>query len=166
MANCRMLDTSVTGADFRELSYHLMHDANFLPDVLRDYKCMTGAYISAVECCHQPFALVNGDNKMGGAFFITSIIPGHEATLLCWVWDRKAYTSTTHRIMNDYIGACADEYQLSRLVSRTPDDKKLGKLLEHLGFKLEGRFRSGYKSGGKLQTLFQYRRLFNYGGVS
>jgi RimJ/RimL family protein N-acetyltransferase len=164
MANIRQYDTSLTGPDCRELTYRLMNEKNFLPDIYHDYPIMIAEYSRRMSECCQPFALVDGKNQLGGMFFISDIVPGHEATFYVWVWNPKCYTATTSRFMAEYIEHYAEEYGLSRVVCRTPDDKKCGRMLEKLFFKLEGRFRNGWKGGGRLSTLFCYRRLFS-GGV-
>jgi hypothetical protein len=159
MASVRRYDTSVAGSDFRELSYHLMSDKNFLPDVLMDMKRMLEEYQFMMGRCCQPFALVDNDNKIAGVFFISDVVPGHEATFYAWAWG-KWCTGDTRRFVLEYIEHYAEEYQLARVVCRTPDDKGLGRLLEHMYFKLESRAKHGYKAGGKLMTLYAYRRLF------
>jgi RimJ/RimL family protein N-acetyltransferase len=164
MSNCRRLDTAITGNDFSEFSYRLLNEKNYLPDILKGMTRMMEEYAHTMSRCCQPFALVGPGNKMGGVFFINGVIPGHEADFYMWMWNPKCYTATTNKFLMGYIEHYAEEYQLARVVCRTPDDKGLGRLLEALGFKLEGRFRNAYKSGGVLTTLYQYRRLFRFGG--
>lgn len=163
MSNVRRYDTSLVGGDFKEFSYRLMNEKNYLPDVLRDYKRLVEEYQFMMGRCCQPFALVDNKNQLAGVFWMADVVPGHEGTFYIWIWG-KCYTSTTYTFILEYIEHYAEEYQLARVVCRTPDDKKLGELLERLFFKLEGRFSRAYKSGGKLQCLYQYRRLFS-GGV-
>jgi RimJ/RimL family protein N-acetyltransferase len=163
MPQCRRLDTAVTSSDFSEFSYRLLNEKNYLPDVLHDLPRMMSEYARVMGSCCQPFALVDGKNKMGGVFFISDIEPGHQATFYAWLWGR-VYSATTNRFMMGYIEHYAEEYQLSRVVCRTPDER-LGAMLERLGFKLEGRFAKGYRSGGKSMCLYQHRRLFRFGGV-
>ena len=163
MAHARRFDASLVSPDTKEFTFHLQHEKNFLPDVLLDYPRMMEEYQNTMARCCQPFALVGNDNKMGGVFFLSDIVPEHQAVLYIWIWG-KCYTATTHRFMLGYIEHYAEEYQLARVVCRTPDDKRLGRLLERLFFKLESRGAKGYKSGGRLMTLFGYRRLFNYAG--
>ena len=158
MSSVRRYDTSLTSDDTREFTYHLMNDKFFLPDVLKDYPRMMSEYQHQMSMCAQPFGLVGNDNKLGGVFFISELVPGHEGTFFCWIWG-KVYTSTTHTFMLEYIEHYAEEYGLARVVCRTPDER-LGRLLERLFFKLEGRFKNGWKSGGKTSSLYQYRRLF------
>jgi len=160
MSHARVFDTSLVGPDLKELTYRLLNEKNFLPDVLLDTKKVmeTSQIVFSSSC--QPFALVSDDNKLGGMFYIGDVIPGHDATFYIWVWDGKSVTSKTLPFIREYIEATADEYGLCRVVARTPC-KKLCHLLEHLGFLMEGRFKSGYKSRGKLCVLFQMRRLFN-----
>ena len=159
MSHCRMLDASLVGGDMREFSFRLLNEKNFIPDILRDTKKVmeTAEFVFRSSC--QPFALVDGQNKLGGVFYISDVIPGHEATFYIWVWNGKAITSKTLPFIREYIEATADEYGLYRVVARTPC-KKCCHLLEHLGFLLEGRFKNGYKSNGRLCVLFQLRRLF------
>lgn len=163
MSNCRRYDTSLVGGDFKEFSYRLMNEKNYLPDVLKDYKRLVDEYQFMMGRCCQPFALVDGKNLMGGVFFMSDIVPGHEGVLYIFIWNPKVYTATTNRFMYGYIEHYAEENQLARVVCRTPDEK-LGRLLEKLSFRMESRAKHGYKAGGKLMTLYAYRRLFS-GGV-
>ena len=165
MSSIRRFDGSLTGEDTREFTYRLMSCNNFLPDVYHDYSRMMEEYSHMLSRCCQPYAMVTPDNKIGGAFFISDVVPGHEAILYVWIWDNRAYTATTARFFGEYIEAAAGENELARIVCRTPDDKKLGRLLEKMGFKLESRAKSGWKGGGRLSTLFGYRRLFRSGGA-
>ena len=167
MALCRRFDPSLTGSDTKELTFRLMNVHGFLPDVLHDYKRMMLEYQHMMETCCQPFAMVGPDNKMGGVFFLANVVPGHEGQLLIWIWDSRCYTATTRKFLDGYVEHFAEEMGLARMVCRTPDDKKLGRLLEKMGWKLESRAKHGYKSGGRFSTLFGYRRLFRIvGGVS
>jgi hypothetical protein len=160
MSHTRMFDTALANSDMRELSFRLLNEANYLPDVLMDTKKVMETATSVFCSSLQPFALVNDKNKLGGVFYIGDVIPGHDATFYIWVWDGKCITSKTLPFIREYIEASSEEYGLCRVVARTPC-KKLCHLLEHCGFKMEGRFASGYKSRGKLMTLFQLRVLFN-----
>jgi len=137
-----------------------MNDKWYLPDILKDYPRMMERYAKTMGECCQPFGLVNSNNKLGGVFFMSDITPEHEGVFYCWLWDKSCYTPTTHRFMLGYIEHLVEEFGLCRVVCRTPDEQGLGRLLERLFFKLEGRFRSGYKHGGRLYTMFCYRRLF------
>ena len=157
MATIRALDTSLAGSDLRELSFRLLNTPLYVPDVLRDTKRIMETATKVFSTCLQPFALVDKANKLGGAFFVSDIIPEHEATFYQWVWG-DVITPTTLPFMRGYIEECAGEYGLARVVARTPC-VKCGHLLEHLGFKMEGRFARGYKSGGRLHTLYQFRNL-------
>ena len=166
MATCRRFDPSLTGSDTKELTFRLMNVPGFLPDVLHDYKRMMLEYQHMMETCCQPFAMVCPDNKMGGAFFLGDVSPGHEGTLFVWIWDPRCYTATTRKFLDGYVEHFAEDMALARMVCRTPDDGKLGRLLERMGFKLEGRFRNGWKGGGRLSPLYQYRKLFRVVGGS
>lgn len=164
MASIRRFDPGLTGADVKEFTFHLMNDKWFLPDVLHDYQRMMEEYAHQMSLCLQPFALVDSKNALAGVLFLTVHSPGHEATFYIWLWGR-CYTPATKRFMMEYLEHYAEEYGLARIVCKTPDDKGLGRILERLGFKLESRAKHGYKSGGKLTTLYGYRRLFS-GGVA
>jgi hypothetical protein len=159
MASCRRFDSALASQDTKELTFHLMNDKFYLPDIYRDYARMLGKYQQVMAECRQPFSLVNGDNKLGGVFFMSDIVLNHEGVFYCWIWDKSCYTPTTARFMGEYITHFAEECLLGRVVCRTPDDKGLGRMLERLGFKLEGRFARGFRHGGKSWTMFQYRIL-------
>jgi hypothetical protein len=155
-----MLDTNLLSPDMREFTYHLLNDKLFLPDIFKDMKRVMEMAPAVFASACQPFAIVGGDNKIGGVFYITDVIPGHEANLYIWVWNGKVVTSKTLPFIREYIEATAEEYGLCRLVARTPC-KKLCHLLKHLGLTEEARLKFGFKSGGRLMTLFQFRRLFS-----
>jgi len=129
MASVRRYDASLVGGDFKEFSYRLQSEKNFLPDVLMDMKRMLEEYQFMMGRCCQPFALVGPDNKIGGVFFISDVVPGHEATFFCWQWLKGVITPATLRFINEYIEHYAEENGLARVVCRTPDDKGLGRLL-------------------------------------
>jgi hypothetical protein len=100
---------------------------------------------------------VNHKNKLGAVFFVADVVPEHEGVLHFWLWEKSCYSHSVHRFVLDYIEACMAENGLVRVVCRTPDEKGLGRLLERWGFKLEGRFARGWRSGGRSAILFQYR---------
>lgn len=160
MASIRRLDTNPASADTAEFTFRLQNSPLYIPDIYRDYSRMLSKYQQMMCECIQPWCLVH-DNKLGGVFFVSEVEPGHQGTLFFWMWNPKCYTATTKEFINGYIEHCAENYELDRIVCRTPDDRGLGRMLERLGFRLEGRFRAGYKHGGKLFTLFQFRRLFS-----
>lgn len=161
MAICRRYDSSLTGSDFKEFSFRLMSEKNYIPDVYHDYQRLLDKYNSVMKECCQPWAMVDGAGKLGGVFYISDIVPGHEGVLYLWLWNPRCYTATTKQFLGEYLEYAARSYELNRLVCRTPDDRGLGRLLDRLGFKLEGRFRNAWKSGGRLSTLFQYRVLYS-----
>ena len=166
MSHCRRFDPALTGEDTKEFTFKILNSPGFLPDVLRDYPRLMAEYQHAMNTCCQPFAMVGPDNKMGGVFFLSNVVPGHEGQLFLWIWNPKCYTATTRKFLEGYIEHFAEEMGLARVYCRTPDDKKKGRLLEKMGWKLESRAKSGWKSGGVLSTLFGYRKLFRItGGV-
>jgi len=160
MSSLRRFDPALTGSDFREFSYRLMSVPGFLPDIYKDMSRMLAKYNSVMAECCQPWALVDGHNQIGGVFFVSDIEPSHQGQFYCWIWKPGCYTVSTHGAMESYLSDCAMSNQLDRISCRTWDDKHLGRLLERLGFKLEGRFSRAWKSAGRLSNLYCYRRLF------
>ena len=159
MASCRKFDSGLMSDDTREFTFRLKSEKLYLPDVYQGYDRMIEKYNEVMGQC-QPWAMVNSKNKLGGVFFTVVTESGHCGEFFVWIWDKTCYSPATHRFMLDYIEYCAESNRLDRIVCRTPDDKCLGRLLERLYFKLEGRFKGGYKCGGRLYTLYQFRRLF------
>jgi len=153
----KRLDTSLIGGDFRELSFQLLHKPNYLPDCLRDIKAMSEQFVYMTNASGQ-FMGAYDEDKLGGFWFLGDIVPGHEATFFGWFWDR--WTLGTVKSIRAYIKRYVGEYELARVTARTPDDKVYGRMLEQIGFKLEGRFKSAWKGGGNLSTLYCYRILF------
>lgn len=160
MATIRRLDAGLASKDTAEFTFRLINEKNYLPDIYKDYERMLGKYQSVMSECCQPWGFCNHKNQLGGVMFVSDVVPCHEGVLYIWMWDKSCYTATTHRFMMDYIEHCVMSNQLDRMVCRTPDDKGLGRLLERLKFKLEARMKCGYRSGGRSQVLFQYRKLF------
>ena len=154
----KRLDTSLVGGDFRELSYQLLHKPNYLPDCLKDIKVFTDMFSHMVNVSGQFMGVYDGD-KLGGFWFLGDIVPGHEATFFAWFWDKSCYTPLVVRTIRSYIRDYVSEFGLVRIVARTPDDRVYSRVLEQIGFKLEGRFAHGFRSFGKTTTLFQYRIL-------
>lgn len=157
MATIRRLDTSMTSQDTSDFTFSLLHHAGFVPDVYSDLPRLLEKYQQTMESCCQPWCVVNKKGKLGAVFFVGDIIQDHEGVFYLWCWDKSCYTHNVHRFIGEYIDACMTENGLVRVVSRTPDDKVLGRVLERLGFKLEGRLARAWKSGGRLSVLFQYR---------
>lgn len=160
MASIRRYDPAPTGSDFREFSYRLLNTPGFLPDIYHDIERLLAKHSQAMAECCQPMAMVDQAGRLGGVFWVGDIEYAHQACLYAWLWSPAVYTATTARAMAEYLTDCAASNQLDRIVCRTPDDRRLGRLLERLGFKLEGRFSRAWKAGGRLQTLYQYRLIF------
>ena len=159
MASCRLLDTALTSKDILEFSFRLINEKLYLPDVIRDVKRVMEVATDTFNKSCQPFALVNSKNELGGAFFLSDIVPGHEAVFYLWCWDGRCVTATTLPFIREYIDANAEEYGLGRVTARTPC-RKLCHLLNHLGLREEGRFSKGYRHGGKSVNLYQLRKLY------
>lgn len=151
----KKLNCSLTSDDFRELSYRLLYTPNYLPDCLRDIKELTESFVHMTNGAGEFFGIHH--DGLAGFFFLADIVPRHEATFFSWFWGKL--TSGDIRFIQDYINEYSKQFGLCRIVARTPDDKKHGRILEMIGFRLEGRFRNAYKSGGKLSVMFQYRIL-------
>lgn len=159
MASVRRLDPQLASQDTADFTFALMNRKDFVPDVYRDLPRLLEKYQNVMSECCQPYGVVNGKNKLGCVFFVGDIEPEHQGCFYFWCWDKGCYTPSVHRFVLEYLEACMTENGLIRLVCRTPDEKGLGRLLEHLGFKLEGRFARGFKSGGRPLNMYQYRRF-------
>ena len=159
MGTIRRLDTAPLSDDTGAFTYALLHHPGFVPDIYNDLARLVPKYEQVMCSCCQPWGVVNGKGKLGAVFFVGDVVPDHEGVFYFWCWDKLCYSHSVHRFVRDYIEACMTENGLVRMVCRTPDEKGLGRLLEHLGFKLEGRFARGFKSGGRSSNLYQYRIL-------
>src|SRR5512135_2505023 len=102
MSFCRNLDTQVASPDMREFTFRLLNMPMYVPDILHDLKKVLAAATEMFEVCQQPYAIVDGDNKIGGAFFISNVIPEHEGTLYLWAWGKDAITATTLGFIDEY----------------------------------------------------------------
>ena len=159
MSLIRRLDTQLGSQDTSDFTYALMKFPGFVPDVYHDLPRLLDKYQKTMAECCQPWCVLNKKGKLGAVFFIGDVVPDHEGVFYLWCWDRCCYTHSVHRFVREYLEACMTENGLIRLVARTHDDKGLGRLLERLGFKLEGRFSRAWRSGGRSSNLYQYRIL-------
>jgi hypothetical protein len=141
-----------------EFVYRLLNCPNYLPDSMRDYKVITSDIGRILESAAPPVGICDSGGKLCGVFCIIDITPGHQARFVCWIWDKEAFSHNVFKAIEHYIGMNMAEMGLRRMVCQTPDES-LCELLKRLGFKIEGRFKSGYKSGGKFHLLYQLRKL-------
>ena len=163
MANIKELDWSVASDDLKEMTFRLINESPFLPDLLRNMDTLSTAINDTFSRSQTPYGMY-GKNGLGGFFYVTDVVPEHDASFYCWVWDRSAFSHRAVRAIREYIEKAAREYLLRRMTARAAE-KNLCHLLEHIGFKSEGRFRFGYKTHGKLMTLIQYRAIINKDGI-
>ena len=159
--NIRKLDARLPSADFRELSYQLLHRDGYLPDCYKDIKRFTEQWEFMMGRSIPPVGVYDGD-KLLGFWFISDVAIGHEGTFYMWLWG--GVKPSVVKAMREYIDTYARECGLCRLVCHTPDEKGYGRLLNCLGLKLESRAKNAWKSNGRLGVLFTYRKLWPYNG--
>lgn len=153
----KKFDCSLAGSDYRELSFRLLYKPNYVPDIIHEVGKLSDTFVHMNKTGEEMYGVFT-DKGLVGFFFIGDIVPEHEGVLFSWFWDR--FPHGTIRFMRDYVEQIAWKYGLCRITARTIDDKMHGHILEMCGMKLESRAKWAYKSGGRLQTLYTYRKLF------
>lgn len=150
------MDKNLAGEQVKELTFHLLHDHLFAPDHVRDMtpllKRLRAVFAEKETAL---FGIYDDDGNMGGVFGLSGVIKGHDATFYLWLWG-KVLTPGLIKNIRNFLTYMKDLYELKRVTTVTADDKHLA-LLGLIGFKVEGRFRAGFKWDGKFFQLYQLR---------
>lgn len=157
--NIEQMNTDMASADMNTLTYRLMNEKYGLPDCNRNYKKVTTLLKDAAKQSDAIFMGVYDDEgELCGSFGITDVVPFHEGRFYMLLWDKKAMVPSTLKFVKNFVDCVAGTYDLRRIVIQTPC-QRLCRVLKNAGFKVEGRFRHGYKWNDKYYTLYQLRKL-------
>jgi len=155
----RKLDKNLAHEDWKVLTFHLLEEPLFVPDSLKGYGPLLLALKRVVD---EPLSIFMGiyndeTDELVGAFGIINIVPEDDARFVFWCWDKSAVTHTMVKECRDLITYVKGTYKLYRITAQSATDWLTRFLQEFIGFKVEGRFRGGYKHGGKFHNLYQLR---------
>ena len=156
---CKPVDSSLTSPDLKEVIYQLLHNDGYVPDCYKDMKRLTAKLASAANGPTPLHGVYNNSGELSGCYLAVVTSPGHEGEFYSWFW-KPCMTTGVIRAIRNYLEKSAHGLCLDRMVARTADEKTHGRVLSLAGMTLEGRFKNAFKCGGKLRTLYQYRRLF------
>jgi len=150
------LDLNLAGNDMKALTFELVERPLFVPDAIRDYRNLLRTVRRVTEGYGAEFRAIRHDDKLVGAFGVFNIVPQTDAEFALWIWDKTGLTHQTIRNIRDILTYMKDFHGLRRVTTHSADDRHV-RILELIGFKIEGRFRHGYKSGGKFHNMYQLR---------
>lgn len=154
--NIESFDTTLTGADVKDLSFQLLTRPLFVPDPLRDYKPLLSVMRRVLQEPGTNMMAIRNDEKLVGTYGLINVVPGVDGRFVAWLWDRSAVTPGTVKAVRDFIAYSKDFHALRRVTAQSACEK-MNRFLELVGFKVEGRFRHGMKWGEKFHNMYQLR---------
>lgn len=150
------LDKNLVGDRVTEFTFHLSHDRLFAPDHLRDVPSLLRQLKAAFAEKESVLFGIFNDDAMVGVFGLTNVVKGHDAQFRLWLWGKGGLTIGLVKNIRNFLTYMKDLYGLKRVTAQTADEDHL-RLLGLIGFKVEGRFRAGFKWDGKYFQLYQLR---------
>jgi hypothetical protein len=153
----KQLDKNLAGEDMKVFAFKLLNEPLFVPDSIRDYAPLLKTLKRVVE---EPLSVLmgayNDADELRGVFGVINIVPETDARFVLWTWGKPALTHHLVRDCRDLITYVKGTYELRRVTALAASEKQ-SQVLQLIGFKVEGRFRSGYKHKGQYHNLFQLR---------
>ena len=144
----------------KDISYQMVNHPFILSDEVKSYD-FAWRYIFDVVCGGkiQFYGIENDSGQMKGLMAVTSIVPGHKAELIFWVWEYTLFDSEKFiEEMKEFLEKQMLKYAIHRLSYET-SDAELAKRLEDLGFKIEGRQKYAFMKNEKMITNFLLRKI-------
>ena len=156
MVTIKPLDRSMTGDEFKKWTFHLLNGAYACPDAIRDYTPLVKVIKRLFDEKDNVFMSIVTDHGLVGVFGIINITKGHNAQFVSWFIDKGSVTAGVVKNIRNFLTYCKDVYSLKRITAETACDKH-ERILGIIGFKLEGRFRHGFKWHGGFRNLVRMR---------
>lgn len=153
----KQLDKNLAGEDMKVFAFRLLNEPLFVPDSIRDYAPLLKALKRIVE---EPLSVLmgayNASDDLVGVFGVINIVPETDARFVLWTWGKPAVTPQLIKDCRDLLTYIKGTYELRRVTAQAASEGQ-SRLLQTIGFKVEGRFRNGYKHAGQFHNLFQLR---------
>lgn len=156
MSEITQFDVNLAGPDVKDLSFQLLSRPLFVPDPIRDYKPLLTVMRRVLQEPGTNMMAIRNDEKLVGTYGLINVVPGVDARFVAWLWDKAAVTGGTVHAVRDFIAYSKDFHALRRVTAQSACEK-MNRFLELVGFKVEGRFRHGYKWGEKFHNMYQLR---------
>lgn len=153
----RKLDKNLATGDMKAFAFRLLNEPLFVPDQIKDYAPLLKVLKRIVD---EPLSVLMGaydaNDELSGVFGVVNIVPETDARFVLWTWGKPAVTPQLIKDCRDLLTYIKGTYELRRVTAQAASEGQ-SRLLQVIGFKVEGRFRSGYKHGGQFHNLFQLR---------
>jgi len=149
-------DINLAGADVKDLSFQLLNRPLFVPDPIRDYKPLLVVMRRVLQEPGTNMMAIRNNDTLVGTYGLINVTPGVDGRFIAWLWDKSAVTPGTVKSVRDFIAYSKDFHALRRVTAQSACEK-MNRFLELVGFKVEGRFRHGFKWGEKFHNLYQLR---------
>jgi len=153
----KKLDKNLATGDMKAFAFRLLNEPLFVPDQIKDYAPLLKALKRVVD---EPLSVLMGaydaSDELTGVFGVVNIVPETDARFVLWAWGKPAVTPKLIKDCRDLLTYIKGTYELRRVTAQAASEGQ-SRLLQVIGFKVEGRFRSGYKHGGQFHNLFQLR---------
>jgi len=156
MIEITQFDISLTGPDVKDLSFQLLTRPLFVPDPIRDYKPLLSVMRRVLEEPGANMMAIRNNDALVGTYGLINVVPGVDGRFVCWLWEKSAVTPGAVKAVRDFIAYSKDFHALRRVTAQSACSK-MNRFLELVGFKIEGRFRHGFKWDNRFSNLFQLR---------
>jgi len=145
-----------TDVKIKELASRLMNDYLYLSDEFRDWKIIYKILFNNISNKKSNDFWEIGE--FGGILGFTGILEGWKCGVTLKFWDKKLWGTKFVREARELIKEIMNKYNLKRISTSSPDERivKMAKLVR---FKVEGRFKCGFKWNNKFYTLHMLRIL-------
>ena len=94
--------------------------------------------------------------NFGGLLGFVNIVPNYKADMVFKIWDTKIWGLGFAKELKALIKETMEKYNLKRMTTESADTKVI-KFAKILGWKIEGRFKYGFKWDNKFYTLHRIR---------
>ena len=144
----------------KEISSRMVNHPFLFSDEVRNYDS-AWRYLFDVVCGRkvQFYGVENDSGQIKGLLAITSIVPGHKAEMVFFIWDYTLFDNEKFiEELKDFLEKQMLKYALHRLSYETAD-AELAQRLAELNFKIEGRQKYAFMKNEKMITNFLLRRI-------
>ena len=137
----------------KALSKKLMEEPLYLSDEYRDWKLI---HKMIFESFSNKENIYYEMGNLGGLLGFVNIVPGHKADMVFKIWDKDVWGLRFAKELKILIKETMEKYGLKRMVTESADTKVV-KFAKILGWKIEGRFKYGFRWNKEFFTLHRIR---------
>lgn len=137
----------------KALSKKLMEEPLYLSDEFRDYELIHKMLFNGFSNKENIYYEMG---NFGGLLGFVNIVSNHKADMVFKIWDKEIWGLRFAKELKALIKETMEKYDLRRMVTESADTKVV-KFAKILGWKIEGRFKYGFKWDNEFYTLHRIR---------